>query len=51
MIVEVLGDPDQRERLGRAGRERVLSRFTWREHARGLVDVWRAELADRDAHR
>jgi glycosyltransferase involved in cell wall biosynthesis len=51
MIVEVVGDDAQRERLGRAGRERVLSRFTWREHARGLVEVWRAELAERDAHR
>lgn len=58
MLVEVLGDPDERVRLGAAGRERVLTRFTWREHARGLVEVWRAEIADHakrdrraDAHR
>ncbi len=49
MLVEVLADPEQRERLGHAGRKRVLSRFTWREHARGLVEVWRAELADQAA--
>jgi len=47
MIVELLGDPEQRERLGRNGRERVLDRFTWRSHALGLVEMWRAELADR----
>lgn len=47
MIVELLEDPAQRERLGRSGRERVLERFTWRSHAIGLVEMWRAELADR----
>ena len=47
MIVELLADPEQRERLGRSGRDRVLERFTWRSHAVGLVDMWRAELADR----
>lgn len=51
MLVEVLGDPAQRDRLGRAGRERVLQRFTWRAHAHGLVDLWRAELADHAARR
>ncbi len=53
-LVDVLGDRAQRDRLGAAGRQRVLRRFTWRTHAEGLVEVWRAELADRrarDAHR
>ncbi|HAN70792.1 MAG TPA: glycosyl transferase family 1 [Actinobacteria bacterium] len=47
MIVEVLGDPVQRQRLGERGRRRVLERFTWRAHAEGLVELWRAELAER----
>ncbi|MDO8309890.1 MAG: glycosyltransferase family 4 protein [Actinomycetota bacterium] len=48
MIVEVLADPQQRAHLGERGRLRVLERFTWRAHAIGLVDMWRAEL---DEHR
>ena len=51
MIVEVLGDPAQRARLGEHGRRRVLDRFTWRAHAEGLVATWRAELEERRAHR
>lgn len=47
MILELLGDPAQRARLGAAGRERVLERFTWHAHALGLVEMWRAELAAR----
>ncbi|MBI1352381.1 MAG: glycosyltransferase [Actinomycetales bacterium] len=47
MILELLGDPAQRARLGAAGRERVLERFTWHAHAVGLVEMWRAELAAR----
>ncbi len=50
-ILELLGDADERSRIGRAGRERVLARFTWRAHAEGLVDMWRSLLADRaEAH-
>ena len=54
MILEVLDDDAQRARLGESGRRRVLERFTWRAHAMGLVEVWRAELAEqreRRAHR
>jgi glycosyltransferase involved in cell wall biosynthesis len=54
VIVELLGDPEQRDRLGEAGRQRVLEKFTWHAHAVGLVEMWRAALAeqrDRDAHR
>ena len=53
MIVEVLGDEAQRERLGESGRLRALERFTWRSHAVGLVEMWQAELDDhavRKAH-
>jgi glycosyltransferase involved in cell wall biosynthesis len=46
-IVELLGDAEQRARLGAAGRDRVLQRFTWHAHAVGLVEMWRAELAAR----
>jgi glycosyltransferase involved in cell wall biosynthesis len=48
MIVAVLADPQQRAHLGERGRLRVLDRFTWRAHAVGLVEMWRAEL---DEHR
>ncbi len=51
MIVEVLGDAEQRARLGERGRLRTLERFTWRSHAIGLVEMWQAELADSAAHR
>lgn len=50
MILEVLDDPEQRRRLGDRGRRRVLERFTWRSHAEGLVEMWRAELAERGTH-
>ncbi len=46
MIVEVLDDEPQQRRLAQNGRARVLERFTWRSHAEGLVDMWRAELAE-----
>ena len=48
MVIEVLGDDHQRARLGERGRARVLERFTWRSHAEGLVEMWRAELSERD---
>jgi len=48
-LIDVLGDADRRHVMGERGRRRVLQRFTWRAHAEGLVDVWRAELSDRTA--
>jgi glycosyltransferase involved in cell wall biosynthesis len=47
VLVESLGDEEQRARLGENGRLRVLERFTWRAHAIGLVEMWRAELRER----
>ncbi|WP_069811663.1 glycosyltransferase family 4 protein [Streptomyces sp. TP-A0874] len=36
--------PELRRRLGRAGRERVLSRFTWEQAARGTVAQYRRAI-------
>jgi glycosyltransferase involved in cell wall biosynthesis len=40
-IVRALDDAGLRGRLGAAGRERVLRRFTWRATAEATVDVYR----------
>jgi glycosyltransferase involved in cell wall biosynthesis len=50
----LMGDPELRVRLGTAGRERVLSRFTWEQAARGTAAHYLAALAGRPlaaAHR
>ncbi|MFF9121796.1 glycosyltransferase family 4 protein [Streptomyces sp. NPDC014889] len=41
----LLGDPELRLRLGRAGRERVLRHFTWARAAEGTVARYREALA------
>ncbi|MFF7328995.1 glycosyltransferase [Streptomyces sp. NPDC008150] len=41
----LLGDAGLRERLGRAGRERVLARFTWARAAEGTVARYREAIA------
>jgi hypothetical protein len=41
----LLGDPALRARLGSAGRERVLARFTWAKAAEGTVAHYRAAMA------
>ncbi|MDT7844702.1 glycosyltransferase family 4 protein [Streptomyces justiciae] len=41
----LLGDPELRARLGRAGRERVLARFTWARAAEGTVARYRDAMA------
>ena len=46
-LEEVLSSPALRERLGAAGRQRVLARFTWRRCAEGTVAVYREVLAGR----
>lgn len=40
----LLGDPGLRRRLGGAGRERVLARFTWERAAAGTVAHYRAAI-------
>ncbi|MET7731443.1 glycosyltransferase [Streptomyces sp. NPDC005402] len=44
-LSRLLGDPDLRARLGAAGRERVLSRFTWARAAEGTVTRYREAMA------
>ncbi|MEX2237894.1 MAG: glycosyltransferase family 4 protein [Dehalococcoidia bacterium] len=43
-IKGLLDDPAERERLGRAGRERILSAFNWPKAARETVQVYRKVL-------
>ncbi|MER7577280.1 glycosyltransferase family 4 protein [Streptomyces sp. NPDC126514] len=44
-LSRLLGDPGLRARLGRAGRERVLARFTWARAAEGTVAHYREAIA------
>jgi glycosyltransferase involved in cell wall biosynthesis len=45
-IARLLDDDELRGRLGAAGRQRVLGRFTWPVTAAGTADEYRALLAD-----
>ena len=47
-ILHLLDSPKERESLGKAGYERVLNNFTWRNTALKVVDVYREAI---DAHR
>ncbi len=46
-IGDLLDDPAARARIGAAGRERVLRRFTWRVTAEGTAECYRALLEGR----
>jgi len=48
-IAALLDDPATRARLGAAGRDRVLNRFTWRVTAEGTAACYQALLATRPA--
>jgi glycosyltransferase involved in cell wall biosynthesis len=48
-ICHALDDPDLRRRLGAAGRERALARFTWQVTAQGTVEQYRVLLEERAA--
>ncbi|MFK0176410.1 glycosyltransferase family 4 protein [Streptomyces xanthochromogenes] len=43
-LARLLGDPELRARLGAAGRERVLERFTWARAARGTAELYREAI-------
>lgn len=44
-IASLLDDPEHRIAMGRAGRERVLERFTWRRAAELTVERYRAAMS------
>ncbi|PGH50611.1 glycosyltransferase family 4 protein [Streptomyces sp. Ru87] len=48
-LLDPVGGPELRRRLGRSGRERVLSRFTWAQAARGTADRYREAIARQGA--
>jgi glycosyltransferase involved in cell wall biosynthesis len=50
-LTRLLGDPELRRRLGRAGRERVLRRFTWARAAEGTVAHYREAVARAEGRR
>ena len=45
-IAFALDDPELRARIGAAGRQRVIDRWTWRHTAVGTVEQYRALLAE-----
>ena len=45
-IATALDDPELRGRIGAAGRQRVIDRWTWRHTAVGTVEHYRALLAE-----
>src|SRR6476620_8709124 len=45
-IAMALDDPALRERIGNAGRQRVIDRWTWRHTAVGTIEHYRALLAE-----
>ncbi|GGP39878.1 glycosyltransferase family 4 protein [Streptomyces melanogenes] len=45
----LLADPELRARLGAAGRERVLDRFTWARAAEGTAELYRSAIAHHKA--
>ncbi len=47
-IDQMLGDPELRARLGEAGRDRVLDRFTWKRSAEGMIENWYQLLDERN---
>ncbi len=46
MIAVALDDRELRDRIGAAGRQRVIDRWTWRHTAVGTVEHYRALLAE-----
>ncbi|MGW8889012.1 glycosyltransferase family 4 protein [Streptomyces sp. NPDC055749] len=47
----LLDDPELRARLGAAGRDRVLARFTWARAALGTAELYRQAIVSRGARR
>ena len=49
-IATALGDPELRARIGAAGRQRVIDRWSWKHTALGTVEQYRALLAEDQRH-
>jgi glycosyltransferase involved in cell wall biosynthesis len=47
-IAQLLDDEPQRARLGAAGRERILDRFSWTVCAEQMIEYYRGVIADAD---
>jgi glycosyltransferase involved in cell wall biosynthesis len=47
-IATMLDDKDLRDRLGHAGRERILAQFKWERAAREVTDIYRQTILDAD---
>jgi glycosyltransferase involved in cell wall biosynthesis len=45
-LASLLDDPERRERLGRAGRQRVLEKFSWRAVATATAKAYEEVIAD-----
>ncbi|EQD50753.1 glycosyl transferase, partial [mine drainage metagenome] len=39
-ILELMNDPSLRDKLGEAGRQRVMSKYTWRNTAEGTLEQY-----------
>jgi glycosyltransferase involved in cell wall biosynthesis len=48
VIRAALDDPDQRARVGAAGRRRVIDQWSWRHTAQRTVEQYRAVIAEAD---
>jgi glycosyltransferase involved in cell wall biosynthesis len=46
-IARLLADPERCRAMGAAGRARVLERFTWDKHARGVEALYEDVLSKR----
>lgn len=47
-IGEMLDDKEMRDRLGHAGRERILANFKWERAAREVTEIYRQTILDAD---
>tara|TARA_R110000824_G_scaffold390760_17_gene587993 strand:- start:29801 stop:31177 length:1377 start_codon:yes stop_codon:yes gene_type:complete len=47
-IATLLDDKEMRDRLGHAGRERILSQFKWERAAREVTEIYRQTILDAD---
>jgi glycosyltransferase involved in cell wall biosynthesis len=50
-LESLLDDPDRRERMGRAGRQRALTRYSWRVVAEATADAYQRAIDAARDHR